>query len=112
MNQALNASSFTKKFVKLQQAQKEREDQQYPYSPTGSDDETPETNVPGEPPSILRGPGENTLRKNFQAIQVSKMAILKKILSGLEENLQNLSSKQKVETISSKKLHNICLMLY
>ena len=23
----------------------------------------------GEPPSILRGPGENTLRKNFQAIQ-------------------------------------------
>ena len=85
MNQALNASSFTKKFVKLQQAQKEREDQQYPYSPTGSDDETPETNVPGEPPSILRGPGENTLRKNFQAIQVSKMAILTKFYLALKK---------------------------
>ena len=85
LSQALNASSFTKKFVKLQQAQKEREDQQYPYSPTGSDDETPETNVPGEPPSILRGPGENTLRKNFQAIQVSNMAILTKFHLALKK---------------------------
>lgn len=45
---------------------------QYPYS--GSDDETPETNVAGEPSSILHGPGENTLRKNFQAIQAQQAA--------------------------------------
>lgn len=47
------------------QAQKEREELQYPYS--GSDDETPESNnVAGQPSSILHAPGENTLRKNFQ----------------------------------------------
>ena len=51
----------------MQQAQKEREEAQYPYS--GSDDETPETQVAGEPSSILHGPGENTLRQNFQALQ-------------------------------------------
>jgi len=45
-------------------AQKEREEMQYPYS--GSDDEQQETNVAGEPSSILQAPGENTLRKNFQ----------------------------------------------
>ena len=56
----------------LQQAQKEREEMQYPYS--GSDDETPETNA-GEPSSILHGPGENTLRKNFQAIQEHNKAM-------------------------------------
>lgn len=57
----------------LQQAQKEREEMQYPYS--GSDDETPETNIAGEPSSILHGPGENTLRKNFQAIQEHNKAM-------------------------------------
>ena len=46
---------------------------QYPYS--GSDDETPETNLAGEPSSILHGPGENTLRKNFQAIQEHNKAM-------------------------------------
>ena len=55
------------------QAQKEREEMQYPYS--GSDDETPETNVAGEPSSILHAPGENTLRKNFQAIQEHNKAM-------------------------------------
>ena len=45
-------------------AQKEREEMQYPYS--GSDEDTPENNVAGEPSSILQAPGENTLRKNFQ----------------------------------------------
>ena len=60
-------------FLALQQAQKEREEMQYPYS--GSDDETPETNVAGEPSSILHGPGENTLRKNFQAIQEHNKAM-------------------------------------
>ena len=59
--------------VNLQQAQKEREEMQYPYS--GSDDETPETNVAGEPSSILHAPGENTLRKNFQAIQEHNKAM-------------------------------------
>jgi TRAF2/NCK-interacting kinase len=47
-------------------AQKEREEMQYPYS--GSDEDTPENNVAGEPSSILQAPGENTLRKNFQVI--------------------------------------------
>ena len=60
-------------FSMLQQAQKEREEMQYPYS--GSDDETPETNVAGEPSSILHAPGENTLRKNFQAIQEHNKAM-------------------------------------
>ena len=59
-------AEFYKSFT-LQQAQKEREEAQYPYS--GSDDETPETQVAGEPSSILHGPGENTLRQNFQALQ-------------------------------------------
>ncbi len=54
--------------MKKHKAQKEREEmQQYPYS--GSDDETPDPNLGGQPSSILHGPGENTLRKNFQAIQ-------------------------------------------
>ena len=60
-------------FPILRQAQKEREEMQYPYS--GSDDETPETNVAGEPSSILHAPGENTLRKNFQAIQEHNKAM-------------------------------------
>lgn len=59
--------------VKKHKAQKEREEMQYPYS--GSDDETPETNLAGEPSSILHGPGENTLRKNFQAIQEHNKAM-------------------------------------
>ena len=47
---------------------------QYPYS--GSDDETPESNLAGGgPSSILHAPGENTLRKNFQAIQERNEAI-------------------------------------
>jgi TRAF2/NCK-interacting kinase len=59
--------------VKKHKALKEREEMQYPYS--GSDDETPETNVAGEPSSILHGPGENTLRKNFQDIQEHNKAM-------------------------------------
>ena len=56
------------------QAQKEREEMQYPYS--GSDDEVPESNLAGGgPSSILHAPGENTLRKNFQAIQERNEAI-------------------------------------
>ena len=47
---------------------------QYPYS--GSDDEVPEQNLAGGgPSSILHAPGENTLRKNFQAIQERNEAI-------------------------------------
>jgi misshapen/NIK-related kinase len=53
-------------------AQKEREEMQYPYS--GSDEDQPETNVAGEPSSILQAPGENTLRKNFQVLQEHKAA--------------------------------------
>ncbi len=54
--------------MKKHKAQKEREEmQQYPYS--GSDDEGAEPNQGGQPSSILHGPSENTLRKNFQAIQ-------------------------------------------
>ncbi len=59
--------------MKKHKAQKEREEMQYPYS--GSDDETPESNVAGQPSSILHAPGENTLRKNFQAIQERNDAI-------------------------------------
>ena len=44
------------------QAQREREEMQYPYS--GSDDEQPEANVAGEPSSIIQAPGENTLRRS------------------------------------------------
>jgi len=58
---------------KHKQAQKQAESEQYPYS-GGSDDE-PETNLAGEPSSILHGPGENTLRKNFQAIQEHNKAM-------------------------------------
>ena len=57
----------------LFQAQKEREEMQYPYS--GSDDEAPEPNQGGQPSSILHAPGENTLRKNFQAIQEHNKAV-------------------------------------
>lgn len=46
---------------------------QYPYS--GSDDEVPEANAGGQPSSILHAPGENTLRKNFQAIQEHNKAV-------------------------------------
>ena len=47
---------------------------QYPYS--GSDDELPEnSNVAGQPSSILHAPGENTLRKNFAAIQEHNKAV-------------------------------------
>ena len=47
---------------------------QYPYS--GSDDEVAESNAAGGgPSSILHAPGENTLRKNFQAIQERNEAI-------------------------------------
>jgi len=60
--------------MKKHKAQKEREEmQQYPYS--GSDDEMPEQSLAGgQPSSILHGPGENTLRKNFQAIQEQNRA--------------------------------------
>merc|ERR1719323_947989 len=54
---------------------KEREEQEFAYS--GSEDEAPgpeEDTRAGEPSSILQAPGENTLRKNFQAIQDSTKA--------------------------------------
>ena len=63
---------FTVFFLSLQ-AQREREEMQYPYS--GSDDEQPEANVAGEPSSIIQAPGENTLRKNFQVLQEQNKAI-------------------------------------
>ena len=60
--------------MKKHKAQKEREEMQYPYS--GSDDEMPEnSNVAGQPSSILHAPGENTLRKNFAAIQEHNKAV-------------------------------------
>jgi len=56
--------------VKKHKAAKEREEQEFQYS--GSDDDAPaEDDRAGEPSSILQAPGENTLRKNFQAIQDS-----------------------------------------
>ena len=56
--------------MKKHKAAKEREEQEFQYS--GSDDEAPpEDDRAGEPSSILQAPGENTLRKNFQAIQDS-----------------------------------------
>ena len=73
----------------MQQAQKEREEAQYPYS--GSDDETPETQVAGEPSSILHGPGENTLRQNFQALQEhNKVLTFRPILDYFWPTLANL----------------------
>ena len=60
--------------MKKHKAQKEREEtSQYPYS--GSDDDVPENNAAGQPSSILHAPGENTLRKNFQAIQEHNKAV-------------------------------------
>lgn len=55
--------------MKKHKAAKEREEQEFQYS--GSDEDAPpETDErAGEPSSILQAPGENTLRKNFQAIQ-------------------------------------------
>jgi len=60
--------------VKKHKAAKEREEQEFQYS--GSDDDGPpeEDTRAGEPSSILQAPGENTLRKNFQAIQDSTKA--------------------------------------
>ena len=60
--------------VKKHKAAKEREEQEFQYS--GSDDDAPpeDDNRAGEPSSILQAPGENTLRKNFQAIQDSTKA--------------------------------------
>ena len=61
--------------VKKHKAAKEREEQEFAYS--GSEDEAPgpeEDTRAGEPSSILQAPGENTLRKNFQAIQDSTKA--------------------------------------
>jgi hypothetical protein len=59
--------------MKKHKAQKERDETQYPYS--GSDEEVQDNNVAGQPSSILCAPGENTLRKNFQAIQERNEAI-------------------------------------
>ena len=59
--------------MKKHKAQREREEQQYPYS--GSDDEHQEAEVAGEPSSIIQAPGENTLRKNFQVLQEQNKAM-------------------------------------
>merc|ERR1719334_1320007 len=60
--------------MKKHKAAKEREEQEFQYS--GSDDDGPpeEDTRAGEPSSILQAPGENPLRKNFQAIQDSTKA--------------------------------------
>jgi len=59
--------------MKKHKAAKEREEQEFQYS--GSDEDAPpEDEIAGEPSSILQAPGENTLRKNFQAIQDSTKA--------------------------------------
>jgi len=60
--------------VKKHKAAKEREEQEFQYSGS-DDDQPPEDDIrAGEPSSILQAPGENTLRKNFQAIQDSTKA--------------------------------------
>ena len=46
----------------------EREDYRYSGSENEEEDEV---NGPGEPSSIIQAPGDNTLRRNFQQIQVS-----------------------------------------
>jgi len=60
--------------MKKHKAAKEREEQEFQYS--GSDEDAPPDpdERAGEPSSILQAPGENTLRKNFQAIQDSTKA--------------------------------------
>merc|ERR1719210_3015869 len=60
--------------MKKHKAAKEREEAEFQYS--GSDEDGPpeEDTRAGEPSSILQAPGENTLRKNFQAIQDSTKA--------------------------------------
>lgn len=44
----------------------EREDYRY----SGSENEEEEPGIAGEPSSIVQAPGDNTLRRNFQQIQV------------------------------------------
>merc|ERR1719516_252305 len=60
--------------MKKHKAAKEREENEFQYS--GSDEDAPPDpdERAGEPSSILAAPGENTLRKNFQAIQDSTKA--------------------------------------
>merc|ERR1719318_696936 len=60
--------------MKKHKAAKEREENEFQYS--GSDEDAPPDpdERAGEPSSILQAPGENTLRKNFQAIQDSTKA--------------------------------------
>lgn len=49
----------------------EREDYRY----SGSENEE-EPEIAGEPSSIVQAPGDNTLRRNFQQIQVSFISVL------------------------------------
>jgi len=60
--------------MKKHKAAKEREEAEFQYS--GSEEDAPPEadERAGEPSSILQAPGENTLRKNFQAIQDSTKA--------------------------------------
>merc|ERR1719422_2146290 len=60
--------------MKKHKAAKEREEAEFQYSGSDEDAPPPEDERAGEPSSILQAPGENTLRKNFQAIQDSTKA--------------------------------------
>ena len=99
--------------MKKHKAQKEREEmQQFAYS--GSDDDVPEPTGghhhpggagggPGQPSSILHAPGENTLRKNFQAIQEHNKAVAAREAAAANGNRFNQQQPQAKERRSSRR---------
>ncbi|CAB4066795.1 Nik-related protein kinase,Serine/threonine-protein kinase 25,Myosin-IIIb,Serine/threonine-protein kinase cst-1,Germinal center kinase 1,Serine/threonine-protein kinase 10-A,Serine/threonine-protein kinase svkA,Mitogen-activated protein kinase kinase kinase kinase 2,Serine/threonine-protein kinase 26,Mitogen-activated protein kinase kinase kinase kinase 3,Serine/threonine-protein kinase dst2,Serine/threonine-protein kinase hippo,Serine/threonine-protein kinase 3,Serine/threonine-protein kinase 10,Serine/th len=63
---------------------------------SGSDDELPEAPLAGEPSSILQAPGENQLRKNFQAIQEHNKSAAQKqaALAAAQQQQQQRAQKE------------------
>ena len=84
--------------MKKHKAAKEREEAEFQYSGSDEDAPPPEDERAGEPSSILQAPGENTLRKNFQAIQDSTKAA-----QAVAEKAAQAKAKGQQERRSSRK---------
>lgn len=65
---------FYEKCIKNDLASYETEREDYRYS--GSENEEEEPAIAGEPSSIVQAPGGDTLRRNFQQIQVLTIVAL------------------------------------
>ncbi|XP_040571744.1 serine/threonine-protein kinase mig-15 [Lepeophtheirus salmonis] len=81
--------------MKKHKEEKQREEMnQFQFS--GSDDELPEAPLAGEPSSILQAPGENQLRKNFQAIQEHNKSAAQKqaALAAAQQQQQQRAQKE------------------